>query len=263
MSCETKVQVAIWLMIFEEFTRGWVRLGLLIGLPPSREVEFCIDLIPGVTLVARSPYHLAPTGMQELSNQLKELQDKGFIRPNSSPWGAPVLFMKKKDDLRFGYHQLRVREEDIPKIAFRTSKGKHVDPSKIEAVKNWKPLKTPAEIRSLLGLAGYYRRFIGLDKQLKIKEDGGLYLVERIWVPIYGNLRTLIMNEAHANRNSIHPRSEKMYYDLRGLYWWPRMKKDIAMYVSKCLTCSKVKAEHQKPSRLLQQPEIPRIEMGE
>ncbi|GJX38957.1 putative reverse transcriptase domain-containing protein [Tanacetum coccineum] len=65
------------------------------------------------------------------------------------------------------------------------------------------------------------------------------------------------MNEAHSSRYSIHPGAYKMYYDLRGLYWWPRMKKDIAMYVSKCLTCSKVKAEHQKPSGLLQQPEIP------
>nr|GEY39360.1 putative reverse transcriptase domain-containing protein [Tanacetum cinerariifolium] len=97
----------------------------------------------------------------------------------------------------------------------------------------------------------------GLDNQLERKEDGGLYLAERIWVPVYGNLRTLIMNEAHDTRYSIHPEANKMYYDLRGLYWWPRMKKDIAMYVGKCLTCSKVKAEHQKPSGLLQQQEIP------
>ncbi|GJU12836.1 hypothetical protein Tco_1135232 [Tanacetum coccineum] len=66
-------------------------------LPPSREVEFHIDLIPGVVPVVKSPYCLAPTEMQELSNQLKELQEKGFIRPSSSPWGAPVLFVKKKD----------------------------------------------------------------------------------------------------------------------------------------------------------------------
>nr|GEW56688.1 reverse transcriptase domain-containing protein [Tanacetum cinerariifolium] len=72
----------------------------------------------------------------------------------------------------------------------------------------------------------------GLDKQLERKEDGGLYLAERIWVPVYGNLRTLIMNEAHATRYSIHPKADKMYYDLRGLYWWPEMKKDIAMYVT-------------------------------
>nr|GEW24841.1 putative reverse transcriptase domain-containing protein [Tanacetum cinerariifolium] len=69
----------------------------------------------------------------------------------------------------------------------------------------------------------------GLDKQIEIKEDGGLYLTERIWVPVYGNLRTLIMNEAHAMRYSVHPGADKMYYDLPGLYW-PEMKKDIAIY---------------------------------
>ncbi|GJV35186.1 putative nucleotidyltransferase, ribonuclease H [Tanacetum coccineum] len=134
----------------------------LPGLPPVRQVEFQIDLIPGATPVARAPYRLAPSEMQELSNQLQELADRGFIRPSTSPWGAPVLFVKKKDgsfrmcidyrelnkltvknryplpriddlfdqlqgssvyskiDLRLGYHQLRVKDEDIPKTAFRT-----------------------------------------------------------------------------------------------------------------------------------------------
>ncbi|GJZ30296.1 putative reverse transcriptase domain-containing protein, partial [Tanacetum coccineum] len=107
----------------------------LPGIPPARQVKFQIDLIPGAAPVARAPYRLAPFKMKELSNQLKELSDKGFIRPSSSPWGAPVLFVKKrmdhsgwssvysKIDLRSGYHQLRVREEDIPKTAFRTRYG--------------------------------------------------------------------------------------------------------------------------------------------
>ncbi|GJZ71645.1 putative reverse transcriptase domain-containing protein [Tanacetum coccineum] len=137
----------------------------LLGLPHVRDIEFRIDLIPGASPVVRSPYRLAPSEMLELSNQLKELQGKGFIRPSYSPWGAHVLFVKKKDgamrmcidykelnkltiknryplleiddlfdqlqgaccfskiDLHSGYHQLRVREEDISKTAFRTRYG--------------------------------------------------------------------------------------------------------------------------------------------
>ncbi|GKD12275.1 putative nucleotidyltransferase, ribonuclease H, partial [Tanacetum coccineum] len=137
----------------------------LPGLPPTRQVEFHIELIPEAAPVARTPYRLAPAEMKELAKQLKELFDKGFIRPSSSPWGAPILFVEKKDgsfrmciyycklnklivknryplpriddlfdqlqgsiiyskiDLRSGYHQLRVREEDIPKTAFRTRYG--------------------------------------------------------------------------------------------------------------------------------------------
>ncbi|GKB81871.1 putative reverse transcriptase domain-containing protein [Tanacetum coccineum] len=263
-------------------------------LPPPRQVEFCIDLIPSDALVARAPYRLAPSEMKELSKQMQELLEKGFIRPSSSPWGAPVLFVKKKDgsfrmcidyrelnkltinnryplpriddlfdqlqgssvyskiDLRSGYHQLRIREEDIAITAFRTcyghyefqvmsfrltnapavfmdlmnrvckpyldkfvivfindiliysknkeehgehlktilnllrseklyakfskcdfwldsvqflghvidSSGVHVDPAKIEAIKNWAAPTTPTEVRQFLGLAGYYRRFI-------------------------------------------------------------------------------------------------------
>ncbi|KAI3745140.1 hypothetical protein L1987_58244 [Smallanthus sonchifolius] len=266
----------------------------LPSLPPTRQVEFRIDLVPGANPVAKSPYHLAPSEMRELSSQLRELSDKGFIRPSVSPSGAPVLFAKKKDgsfrmcidyrelnkltvknryplpriddlfdqlqgliyfsiiDLRSSYHQLRVLESYIPKTAFHTryghydfmvmpfgltnapavfmdlmnrvckpyldkfvivfiddiliyskskveheehlhlvldllkkeqlyakfskcefwlkkvqflghivnEKGIHVDPAKIEVVKNWQAPKTPTEVRSFLGLAGYYRRFI-------------------------------------------------------------------------------------------------------
>ncbi|KAD1079229.1 hypothetical protein E3N88_43326 [Mikania micrantha] len=127
----------------------------LPGVPPKRKIEFQIDLIPGVAPIAKAPYQLAPTEMQELSNQLQELLDKGFIRRSFSPWGLPVLFVIKKDgslcmcikvtiknryplpriddlfdqlqgsshyskiDLRSGYHQLRIKEEDIPKTAFK------------------------------------------------------------------------------------------------------------------------------------------------
>ncbi|GJZ96978.1 putative reverse transcriptase domain-containing protein [Tanacetum coccineum] len=470
-----------------------VFLDDLSGLPPIRENEFRIELIPKATPVAKSPYGLAPSKMEELFGQLKELQDKGFIRPSSSPWGAPVLFVKKKDgsfrmcidyrelnkltvknryplpriddlfdqlqgsqffskiDLRSGYHQLRVHEDDIPKTAFRTryghfeftvmpfgltnapavfmdlmnrvcrpyldkfvivfiddiliysktqeehvehlrlvlgllkkeklyakfskcefwlrevqflghvinGNGIHVDPSKIEAVKNWKAPRTPTEVRSFLGLAGYYRRFIenfskiaksltiltqkcktfdwgeeqelafqtlkdklcnapvlalldgpedfvvycdaseiGLgcvlmqrgkviayvSRQLKIHKKnytdhdlklGAVVFALKIWrhymygtksrrwielfsdydfeicyhpgkanvvadalikkervKPKRDEVRTLIMDEAHNSKYSVHPKADKMYYDLRDRYWWPRMKKDIAEYVN-------------------------------
>ncbi|GJW82216.1 putative nucleotidyltransferase, ribonuclease H [Tanacetum coccineum] len=89
------------------------------------------------------------------------------------------------------------------------------------------------------------------------KEDGSLYFMDRIWVPLVGDVRKVILNKAHKSRYFMHPGAEKMYHDLRDMYWWPGMKRDIAIYVSKCLTCAKVKAEHQRPSGLLQQPEIP------
>ncbi|KAI3786520.1 hypothetical protein L1987_40263 [Smallanthus sonchifolius] len=451
----------------------------LSGLPPVRQVEFRIDLVPGANPVARAPYSLAPSEMQELASQLQELSDKGFIRPSHSPWGAPVLFVKKKDgsfrmcidyrelnkltiknryplpridylfdrlqgstcfskiDLRSGYHNSVCKKTIFQRLPFEQAdheqhlrlvldllkkeqlyakfskcefwlkevqflgyivndKGIHVDPAKIETVKNWNAPKTPTEVRSFLGLAGYYRRFIsnfskidvpltalthkgktyewgpkqeeafqtlkkklcnapiltlpdgnddlvvycdasnqGLgcvlmqrgkviayaSRQLKIheknytthdlelgavvfalkiwrhylygtkcvvftdhkkaqhvsvtegnmyeemscgvelllesKSNGLLYYLNRIWIPDRADLRTFLMNEAHKTRYSIHHGADKVYQDLRQQYWWPGMKKDIVHYVAKCLTCSKVKAEHQRPSGLLEQLEIP------
>nr|GFD16507.1 putative reverse transcriptase domain-containing protein [Tanacetum cinerariifolium] len=81
--------------IVRDFSK--VFLEDLPGLSPSRQVEFQIDLIPGAAPVARAPYRLAPSKMKELLDKLQELSDKGFIRPSFSPWGAPVLFVKKKD----------------------------------------------------------------------------------------------------------------------------------------------------------------------
>ncbi|GKC13298.1 putative reverse transcriptase domain-containing protein [Tanacetum coccineum] len=190
----------------------------LPGLPPTRQVEFQIDLVPGAAPVARAPYRLAPSEMKELSEQLQELSDKGFIRPSSSPWGAPVLFVKKKDgsfrmcidyrelnkltvknryplpriddlfdqlqgssvyskiDLRSGYHQLRVREEDIPKMAFRTRYGHYefqvmpfgltnAPADKKEHEEHLKAILELLKKEELYAkfskcLAGYYRRFI-------------------------------------------------------------------------------------------------------
>ncbi|GKA29136.1 putative reverse transcriptase domain-containing protein [Tanacetum coccineum] len=97
----------------------------------------------------------------------------------------------------------------------------------------------------------------GMIKNLEPRADGTLCLRNRSWIPCFGDLRTLIMHESHRSKYSIHPGSEKMYQDLKKLYWWPNMKAEIATYVSKCLTCAKVKAECQKPSGLLVQPQIP------
>nr|GEX97993.1 putative reverse transcriptase domain-containing protein [Tanacetum cinerariifolium] len=309
----------------------------LPGLPLDRPVEFQIDLIPGAAPVTRAPYRLAPSEMKELSEQLQEIFDKGFIRPSSSPWGAPVLFVKKKDgsfrmcidykelnkltvknryplpkiddlfdqlqgssiylkiDLRSGYQQLRNKKEHeehlkailgllkeekmyakfskcefwISKVQFIghviDSQGIHVDPAKIESVKDWASPKTPIEIRQFLGLADNLEKEdvggmirINIPKErLEPRADGTLYLNDRSWLPCYGDLRSVIMHESHKSKYSIHPGSEKMYHDVKKLYWWPNIKADIATYVSKCLTCTRVKAEHQRPSGLLVQPVIP------
>ncbi|GJW99322.1 putative nucleotidyltransferase, ribonuclease H [Tanacetum coccineum] len=266
----------------------------LPGIPPIRDVEFNIELIPGAEPISKAPYRMAPIELKELKDQLQELLERGFIRPSVSPWGAPVLFVKKKDgsmrlcidyrelnkitirnryplpriddlfdqlqgakhfskiDLRSGYHQLRVKEQDISKTAFRTryghyeflvmpfgltnapavfmdlmnrvfhefldkfvivfiddilvfskSKEEHeehlrtvlqilrqeklyakfskcefwlskvaflghivsaegitMDPAKVEAITKWPRPTSVTEVRSFLGLAGYYRRFV-------------------------------------------------------------------------------------------------------
>ncbi|GJY71522.1 putative reverse transcriptase domain-containing protein [Tanacetum coccineum] len=91
----------------------------------------------------------------------------------------------------------------------------------------------------------------GLDEMIESRSDGALYYLDRIWVPLKGDVRTLIMDEDHNSKYSVHTGADKMYYDLRDRYWWPKMKKDIVVYVSRCLTYLKVKAEHQRPSGLI------------
>ncbi|GJZ03391.1 putative reverse transcriptase domain-containing protein [Tanacetum coccineum] len=97
----------------------------------------------------------------------------------------------------------------------------------------------------------------GMIKNLEPRADGTLCLKNRSWIPLFGDLRALIMHESHKSKYSIYPGSDKMYQDLKKLYWWPNMKAEIATCVRKCMTCAKVKAEYQKPSGLLVQPKIP------
>nr|KAJ0219575.1 hypothetical protein LSAT_V11C300131780 [Lactuca sativa] len=112
----------------------------------AQEAQETPDVVTGVAPIARAPYRLAPTEMKELMAQLQDLLDKGFLRPSTSLRGAPVLFVKKKD----GTMRMCIDYKELNKV----------DPAKIEAIEKWEPPRTPSEVQSFLGLAGYYRRFI-------------------------------------------------------------------------------------------------------
>ncbi|GKC77708.1 putative reverse transcriptase domain-containing protein, partial [Tanacetum coccineum] len=139
----------------------------LLGIPPTRQVEFQIDLVPGATPVARATYRLAPSEMKELAKQLQELTDKGFIRPMKNRY--PLLRIDDLFDQLQGssiYLKIDLRVQFLGHVI--DCRGIHVDPAKIESIKDWASPKTPTEIRQFLGLAGYYRRFIeGFSKIAK------------------------------------------------------------------------------------------------
>ncbi|KAI3776360.1 hypothetical protein L1987_46138 [Smallanthus sonchifolius] len=201
-----------------------------------------------------------------------------------------VLNLLRKEQLYAKFSKCEVWLKEVQFLGHIVNdKGIHVDHAKIETVKNWNAPKTPTEVRSFLGLEGYYRRFISNFSKIAVpltalthkgktyewgpkQEEAFQTLKQKLCnapiltlpdgnddlvIPDRDDLRATLMNEAHKTRYSIHPGADKMYQDLRQQYWWPGMKKDIALYVAKCLTCSKVKAEHQRHSGLLEQLEIP------
>nr|GEV15233.1 putative ribonuclease H-like domain-containing protein [Tanacetum cinerariifolium] len=250
-------------------------------------VEFQIDLIPGTAPVAQAPYRLAPSEMKELSEQLQELFDKGFIdlvphlgEPRSLKNRYPLPRMDdlfdqlqgssiySKIDLRSGYHQLRVREQDVPKTAFRTryghyefqvmqfgltntpaanvvvdalSRKERIEPLRVRALVMTIGLDLPkqileAPIKALKpenfenkDVGGMVRKDIP-NENLEPRADGTLCLNVKSWLPYYDDLRSVIMHESHKSKYSIHLDSDKMYQDMKKLYWWPNMKANIATY---------------------------------
>nr|GEU66275.1 reverse transcriptase domain-containing protein [Tanacetum cinerariifolium] len=218
----------------------------LPGLPPPRQVEFRIDLIPAVTPVAHAPYHLAPSEMKELSEQLKELSEKGFIRPSSSSWGAPI-------DLRSGYHQLRIHEEDIPITAFRIRYGHY-----------------EFQVMSF-GLTNAHAVFMDLMNRVC-----KLYLDKFVIVFIDDVLIYSKNKEEHGEHlktilNLL--RSEKLYAKFLKYDFWLDSVQFLGHVIDSngvhvdlakieaiknwAASTTPTEAEHQKPSGLLQQPKIP------
>nr|GEX05439.1 hypothetical protein [Tanacetum cinerariifolium] len=221
-----------------------VFLDDLSELPHVQEIEFQIELIPGATPVAKSPYRLAPSELEELLGQLKEFEDKDFIRPSSH--------LGERREVQVLGHVIH-------------GNGIHVDPSKNEAVMNWKVLKTPTETFDwgeeqklafqtlkdklfnalVLVLLNGPKDFVAnvVANALSRKERANPKRVramnrtlqssikDRILAAQKGDVRTLIMDEAHKSKYPIHPGANKMYYDLRDRYWWQGMKKDIDVYV--------------------------------
>ncbi|GJW85504.1 reverse transcriptase domain-containing protein [Tanacetum coccineum] len=315
----------------------------LPGLPLIRQVEFQIDLMPGAAPIdLRSGYHQLRVRDEDIPKTAFRTR-YGHYELQVMPFGltnAPAVFMDLMnrvykpyldkfvivsiDDILI-YSRNKEEHEDHLRIILELlkkeklyakfskcdfwisivqflghvidSQGIHVDPAKIKAVKVWASPTTPTEIRQFLGLVGYYQRFIkapilalpegnndfviyydashqaqteaikeenikaknlrGMDKAFEVHPDGTRCIKNRSWLRLFGNLRDLIMHESYKSKYSIHSGSDKMYQDLKKLYRWPSIKAIIAEYVGKCLTCSRVKAECQKPFGLLIQPEIP------
>ncbi|GJW76489.1 putative reverse transcriptase domain-containing protein [Tanacetum coccineum] len=157
-------------------------------------------------------------------------------------------------------NELHMRKANV--VADALSLKEQIKPLRVQALVKTIGLNLPMKILNTQVEAGKEENYgtkdlCGMIKKLEPRADGTLCLRNRSWIPCFGDLRTLIMHESHKLKYSIHPGSNKMYQNMKQLYWWPNMKVEIATYVSKCLTCAKVKAECQKPSGLLVQHVIP------
>nr|GEZ56830.1 hypothetical protein [Tanacetum cinerariifolium] len=262
-------------------------------LTSSRQIEFRIDILPGAAPITRGPYRLAPSETRELSVQLQELLVKGFIRPSSSPWGAPygrfelqvmpfgltnahVMFMDlmnrvcklyldkfvivfiddilfySKDKEEHGKH-LKISLEPLKKERLYAKFSKcdfWLDSTQKQKLCSAPILALPEETKDFMvycdaSLEGYGSVLMQREKviayaslQLKVHEENYTTHDLELGAVVFAR-RDLIMHESHKSKYSIYPGSDKMYQDLKQLYWWSNMKADIATYVSKCLTCEK------------------------
>ncbi|GJZ03554.1 putative reverse transcriptase domain-containing protein [Tanacetum coccineum] len=203
----------------------------LPGLLPTRQVEFQIDLILGAAPVARAPYRWAPSEMKEFAPilALPEGSEDFIVYCDASIKGLGAVLMQREKDRKEREATIKVRalvhdyRLNLPQQNYRTSQPKARKPENIKnedvggmLVENSKDLE---KLRT---------------EKLEPRADGTLCLNGRSWLPCYGDLRTVIMHESHKLKYSIHPGFEKMYQDMKKLYWWPNMKANIATYVSKC-----------------------------
>ncbi|XP_070004699.1 uncharacterized protein [Nicotiana sylvestris] len=285
----------------------------LPGIPPDREIDFRIDVLPDTQPISIPPYRMAPAELRELKEQLKDLLEKGFIRP--SVWGAPVLFVRKKDGslwMCIDYRQLNKSREDHADHlrAVLQTLYQHQLYAKFSKCEFWlesitflvhvvssegiqRPLAREVHQLSSLGVRladsneggvivqnGAESSIVAEVKEkqfndpllAQLKErihkhkttafsvgmnDGTLWYQDRLCVPDIDGLRERIMVEAHTSRYSVHPGSTKMYHDLKEIYWWNNMKRDVADFVAKRLNCQQVKAERQRTGGLAQCIEIP------
>ncbi|GKC12438.1 putative reverse transcriptase domain-containing protein [Tanacetum coccineum] len=182
---------------------------------------------------------------------------------DASNQGLGYVLMQRGKVIAYASRQLKIHEKnyttydlELGAVVFALKTWRHYLYGKANVVADTLSRKErvkPRRVRAMaMTIQSGVRGMIMAAQSKAFKQEN--VLAERLHVR---GVRTIIMNEAHKTRYFVHPGVDKMYHDVRDMYWWTRMKRDIATYVSKCLTCSKVKAEHQRPSGLLQQPEIP------